>query len=90
MSSKQDNARFGGNSGMEQKRNLASATQNQDSASRLQAKSKASQQKQEDLGPTQLLAEHMNAAGNPVPDTPTGKQGKDDVDFYEAMTKDFD
>ncbi|KAJ6102730.1 hypothetical protein N7486_005157 [Penicillium sp. IBT 16267x] len=88
MSSKQDNAHFDGTTNAEQSRRSNIAPQNQTTAARL---GKTSQQKkQDDLGPTQLLEEHMDAEGNPVPDSPAGKQGKDDVDVYEAMTKDFD
>lgn len=83
MSSKQDNPRFGGIA------DVNTGTQKQGSTCPMAAKT-GQQKKQDDLGPTQLLAEHMNAEGNPVPDSPAGKQSKDDVDVYEAMTKDFD
>ncbi|KAJ5653875.1 hypothetical protein N7490_000878 [Penicillium lividum] len=82
MSSKQDTSRLGG---------ISKASQPQTAGNPMP---KASQQKkaqqQQDLGPTQLLAEHMDIQGNPVPDSPAGKQNKDDIDVYEAMTKDFD
>ncbi|KAJ6005996.1 hypothetical protein N7451_003940 [Penicillium sp. IBT 35674x] len=84
MSSKQDNQRFS---------NIADinpGTQKQSSTGRMATAKTGQQKKQDDLGPTQLLAEHMNSEGNPVPDSPAGKQSKDDVDVYEAMTKDFD
>jgi hypothetical protein len=55
---------------------------------------------QSQLGPNQLLSEHMNAAGDPVPDPAWGNQAKkpsdvrdDDADLYTAMnaeTADFD
>ncbi|KAJ5656245.1 hypothetical protein N7507_008195 [Penicillium longicatenatum] len=80
MSSKQDNQRLSG---------IANVTGTQNTSPSATAKT-GQQKKQEDLGPTQLLGEHMNAEGNPVPDSPAGKQSKDDVDVYEAMTKDFD
>lgn len=54
-------------------------------------------QQQSELGPNQLLSEHMNAAGDPVPDPSWGTKAKkpsdDDADLYTAMnaeTADFD
>ncbi|KAJ6033292.1 uncharacterized protein N7446_008417 [Penicillium canescens] len=57
-------------------------------------------QEQSELGPNQLLSEHMNAAGDPVPDPTWGNKAKkpsdaldDDADLYTAMnaeTADFD
>ncbi|KAJ5745921.1 hypothetical protein N7520_011103 [Penicillium odoratum] len=82
MSSKQETSRLGGNVKASQPQSLGNPM------------SKAAQQKkgqqQQDLGPTQLLAEHMDTKGNPVPDSPAGPQKIDDIDVYEAMTKDFD
>jgi hypothetical protein len=59
-----------------------------------------SKQQQSELGPNQLLSEHMNAAGDPVPDPAWGNKAKkpsdvldDDADLYTAMnaeTADFD
>ncbi|KAJ6119091.1 hypothetical protein N7471_013042 [Penicillium samsonianum] len=53
-----------------------------------------------DLGPAQLLSEHMDASGNPVPEPTWGTQSKktkdpldDDADLFGAMnaeTADFD
>ena len=84
MSSKQDNQRLSGIA------DVNTGTQKQSSTGRMGTAKTSQQKKQDELGPTQLLAEHMNAEGNPVPDSPAGKQSKDDVDVYEAMTKDFD
>ena len=36
----------------------------------------SSQQQQSELGPNQLLSEHMNAAGDPVPDPAWGNKAK--------------
>jgi hypothetical protein len=54
-------------------------------------------QQQSELGPNVLLSEHMNAAGDPVPDpsfdTKAKKPSEDDPDLYTAMnaeTADFD
>lgn len=84
MSSKQDNQRFSGVA------DINPGTQKQSSTSQMATGKTGQQKKLDDIGPTQLLAEHMNAEGNPVPDSPAGKQSKDDVDVYDAMTKDFD
>lgn len=84
----------------DQKRRLRNVTQDQKWASRAQdqAKSGASklQQQQQPLSPNQLLSEHMNAAGDPVPDPPAGTQDTrskafdDDTDVFEAMNANFD
>ncbi|KAJ5325579.1 hypothetical protein MYU51_000351 [Penicillium brevicompactum] len=69
----------------------------QDAATR--AKESATQKaSHSDMGPTELLSEHMDASGNPVPDDAwdkTQKSGKTETetDPYEAMnaeTADFD
>ncbi|KAJ5496676.1 hypothetical protein N7463_008663 [Penicillium fimorum] len=39
-----------------------------------------------DLGPTELLSEHMDASGKPVPDPRPLRD--DDTDLVEAMTAD--
>ncbi|KAJ5199877.1 hypothetical protein N7491_009326 [Penicillium cf. griseofulvum] len=43
-----------------------------------------------EMGPSELLSEHMDSNGNPVPDPSWGptKQPDEDVDLVEAMTAD--
>lgn len=48
-----------------------------------------------ELGPTELLSEHMDSSGNPVPDPSWGPTRKpdEDADLFEAMnaeTSDFE
>ncbi|KAJ6037075.1 hypothetical protein N7540_001354 [Penicillium herquei] len=90
-SSKQEN-RF--HDSADQQRRLFNATQGQDSNARMHQSAASSNQKkaQENMGPAQLLAEHMDASGNPVPDTTMDNKGKD-YDVFQAMnaeTEEFD
>jgi hypothetical protein len=44
-----------------------------------------------EMGPSELLSEHMDSNGNPVPDPswgPTKQPNDEDVDLLEAMTAD--
>ncbi|KAJ5107186.1 hypothetical protein N7456_003861 [Penicillium angulare] len=92
--SKQD-SRF--HDSADQQRRLFNNTQNQDSTRTQAAAASSAQQKPQkkgqDLGPSQMLAEHMDATGNPVPDTPTKHSKEEDYDVFQAMnaeTEDFE
>ncbi|KAJ5587461.1 uncharacterized protein N7459_003226 [Penicillium hispanicum] len=86
----------------DQQPRIRNVTQDQRAASKAQASAASSKSKQEKaeeserLSPNQLLSEHMNSAGDPVPDAPTSAKGKgskpfdDDVDVFEAMNADFE
>ncbi|KAJ5279581.1 hypothetical protein N7478_004953 [Penicillium angulare] len=85
------------NDSADQQRRLFNNTQNQDSTRTQTASASSTQQKpqkkEQNLGPSQLLAEHMDATGNPVPDTPTKRPKDEDYDVFQAMnaeTEDFD
>ncbi|KAJ5690091.1 hypothetical protein N7462_004483 [Penicillium macrosclerotiorum] len=89
---------------VDQQTRLRNTTQDKKSASRAQAQASTGKKKAEEsttLSPNQLLAEHMNAAGDPVPDPVTyGGSARmksdsltDEPDVFEAMnaeTADFD
>ena len=89
----------------DQRTRIWDVTQNQRAAARAQAQADSSaskqqqQQESQNLSPNQLLAEHMDQSGSPVPDPVTGAQGKggrgakaseDEPDLYEAMNANFD
>ncbi|KAJ5312665.1 hypothetical protein N7508_003495 [Penicillium antarcticum] len=69
-------------------------------AAKVQATTGIGKQQQSELGPNQLLSEHMDATGNPIPDATWGIKAKkpndvldDEADLYTAMnaeTADFD
>lgn len=65
-------------------------------AGAVRAKTHATQKaSHSEMGPTELLSEHMDSSGNPVPDPSWGPTRKpdDDVDLFEAMnaeTSDFE
>lgn len=87
--SKQD-SRF--HEGADQHLRLFNNTQGQNTNARMQAAGDSSSQKksQDNMGPTQLLEEHMDATGNPVPDTAGKKTKDDDVDLFKAMSAEID
>lgn len=68
-------------------------TQDADTRAKQHSTQKASHS---DMGPAELLSEHMDASGNPVPDDnwdKAQKSGQGQADPYEAMnaeTADFD
>ncbi|KAJ5160147.1 uncharacterized protein N7482_007151 [Penicillium canariense] len=86
----------------DQQRRLFNLSQDTKPASRSSepssGKNQAQQSESANMGPNQLLGEHMDATGNPVLDPPTPtKQGKgnltEEPDLFEAMnaeTADFD
>ncbi|KAJ5177773.1 uncharacterized protein N7500_000472 [Penicillium coprophilum] len=56
-------------------------------APHVRAKTHATQKaSHSEMGPTELLSEHMDASGNPVPDPRPLRD--DDTDLVEAMTAD--
>ena len=84
----------------DQQRRLRNVTQDQKARARAQEEASSGKQKAQAsmestiMSPNQLLAEHMDATGQPVPDAYSNsgetKNSDDDPDVFEAMTADFD
>ena len=80
----------------DQQPRIRNVTQNRKAAARAQdqADSAASKLQQPTLTPNQLLSEHMDASGDPVPEPVTNGRGsraaQNETDVYEAMTEKYD
>ncbi|KAI9928164.1 hypothetical protein ASPWEDRAFT_170839 [Aspergillus wentii DTO 134E9] len=85
----------------DQKRRLRNTTQDQKYGARLRDEASTGSQKSQDATTwttEQLLGEHMDASGNPVPDPASfgdgakARKGKeeDEPNLYDAMHDDFD